>query len=264
MSVPTTCPDHDLLRRLLDGGLSAAEEARLTEHLDACPDCQEELERLAAGGETDPRVVRHLHDRTPPPKDSAFWPAVQRLAVEVAREEPPTTAERASDDELSLSFLGPPEAADMLGRFAHFDVVRVLGRGGMGVVFEAIDSCLQRRVAVKVLDPRLARDETARKRFCREARAAAAVTHENVVVIHFVDETEDGLPHLVMQYVPGETLQERLDREGALPLAEAVRIGQQVADGLAAAHAQGLIHRDIKPANVLLPARKGGRPVHMA
>jgi tRNA A-37 threonylcarbamoyl transferase component Bud32 len=258
MAASTVCPNADCLRRLLDGRLSTAEEAALTTHLDACPDCQQKLERLAAGEPDGLEVVRYI-DRTPrPDKGSAFWPALQQLAVEVASPEPPTTAERQADDGPSLSFLGPPEAPGMLGRFGHFDVVRVLGRGGMGVVFEAIETCLQRRVAVKVLDPTLARDETARKRFCREARAAAAVTHENVVVIYFVDETEDGLPHLVMQYVPGETLQERLDRDGPPPLAEAVRIGQQVADGLAAAHAQGLIHRDVKPANILLPAAPRG------
>jgi WD40 repeat protein/tRNA A-37 threonylcarbamoyl transferase component Bud32 len=251
---PTTCPSNDQLCRLVTGGLSAPDEAALTAHLDACGCCQQALERQAGGDETHVEHVRHLDD-TPPPGDSAYWPALERLGVE-ARREPPTlaVADTAPDNELSLAFLAPPEAPGTIGRFSHFDVVRVLGRGGMGVVFEAIDTCLQRRVAVKVLDPQLARDETYRKRFCREARAAAAVTHENVVVIYFVDETEDGLPHLVMQYVAGENLQQRLDRGGAVLPAEAVRVGQQVADGLAAAHAQGLIHRDVKPGNILLPA----------
>src|SRR5204863_7521671 len=95
-------------------------------------------------------------------------------------------------------------------------------------------------------------------RFIREAQAAAAVCHDHVVTVHGVDEV-DGLPHLVMQYVAGESLQSRLDRAGPLPVEEVVRIGMQTASGLAAAHAQGLIHRDIKPANLLLENAPGAR-----
>jgi Serine/threonine protein kinase len=131
--------------------------------------------------------------------------------------------------------------------------MRVIGRGGMGIVLEAFDSRLQRSVALKVLDPEVAHDETARKRFCREARAAASITHENVVAVHQVEHASEGeLPYLVMQLINGETLEQRLQREKRLPLKETVRIGLQIAQGLAAAHAQGLIHRDIKPANILL------------
>jgi serine/threonine protein kinase len=131
--------------------------------------------------------------------------------------------------------------------------MRVLGQGGMGIVLEAFDSRLQRNVALKVLDPDLAQDNMARQRFCREARAAASISHENVVAVHQVEHTPEGdLPYLVMQLVPGETLEQRLLREKRLPLKEIVRIGLQAAQGLAAAHAQGLTHRDIKPANILL------------
>jgi eukaryotic-like serine/threonine-protein kinase len=120
-------------------------------------------------------------------------------------------------------------------------------------VFEAFDTRLQRNIALKVLDPELADDEVARQRFCREARAAASVTHENVVAVHQVEKSSgDGLPYLVMQLVAGESLEQRLDREKKLPVREIVRIGMQAAHGLAAAHAQGLIHRDIKPGNILL------------
>ena len=108
-------------------------------------------------------------------------------------------------------------------------------------------------MALKVLDPDLADDEIARQRFCREARAAASITHENVVAVHQVERaSDDGLPYLVMQLVAGESLEQRLDRVKQLPLREIVRIGMQAAHGLAAAHAQGLIHRDIKPGNILL------------
>ncbi len=132
----------------------------------------------------------------------------------------------------------------------------MLGRGGFGIVFRAFDSVLHRIVAIKVLAPELAATSPARKRFLREARAAAQVRHENVVQIHAVEEQP--LPYLVMEFIPGETLQQRLDRTGPLDPAEVAAVGRQVAEGLAAAHSAGLIHRDIKPANVLLES--GGAP----
>jgi serine/threonine protein kinase len=110
---------------------------------------------------------------------------------------------------------------------------------------------LHRVVAIKVLAPALASSGAARQRFVREARAAAAVTHDNVIDIHAVED-DGAVPYLVMQFIDGRTLQEKLDRGGPLPLKEVLRIGLQVAAGLAAAHAQGLVHRDVKPANILL------------
>ncbi len=118
-------------------------------------------------------------------------------------------------------------------------------------MFKAFDEQLHRMVALKALAPALAVSEVARQRFLREARAAAAVTHPNVVTIHAVDEHR-GMPYLVMQFVNGLSLQARLDQDGPLELPEALRIGVQVAVGLAAAHKEGLIHRDIKPGNILL------------
>src|SRR5262249_14681960 len=138
-----------------------------------------------------------------------------------------------------------------LGRLGHYEVLEVVGRGGMGVVLRAFDERLHRVVAIKVMAAQLATSATARKHFTREAQAAAAVSHDHVVTIHAVEEA-DGLPYLVMQYVAGMSLQERLNREGPLQLPEVLRIGTQVAAGLAAAHAQGLVHRDVKPANILL------------
>jgi serine/threonine protein kinase len=121
----------------------------------------------------------------------------------------------------------------------------------MGIVLKAFDRPLDRTVAIKVLAPRLASSGAARRRFAREAKAAATVLHPNVIVIHGVSN-DGALPFLVMPYLRGESLQRRLDRQGPLPAEEIVRIAQQVASGLAAAHGQGLVHRDIKPANILL------------
>jgi eukaryotic-like serine/threonine-protein kinase len=261
MSIQTACLVPSQLQALLDSQLSAAEQSDLVRHLDGCEGCQQAMQNLANGGKpwTDP-VLQLDSDR--PAVESAFWPTVAHLnrvgptplppeSVTVPAPDHPATA-----SELALDFLAPPEEPGTLGRLERFHVLRVVGRGGMGMVLEALDACLQRKVAIKVMDPQLARDETSRKRFCREARAAAAVVHENVVTIHQVDTDEKhDLPYLVMQYVAGESLQELLDRKGALPVADIVSIGQQIAQGLAAAHSQGLIHRDIKPANVLLDSR---------
>jgi serine/threonine protein kinase len=148
------------------------------------------------------------------------------------------------------SFLEPPSRPDTLGRLGHYEVLEVLGRGGFGIVLRAFDETLQRVVAVKVLAPHLAVTSPACKRFLREARCSAAVQHDNVVQVYAVEEQP--LPYLVMEYIPGETLQQRLDRVGPLEVPEVLRIGRQIAEGLAAAHATGLIHRDVKPANVLV------------
>jgi serine/threonine-protein kinase len=150
-----------------------------------------------------------------------------------------------------LSFLSPTDDPRMLGRFGGYEIAGVVGCGGMGVVLKGLDVALNRYVAIKALAPHLATSAAARLRFAREARAAAAVVHENVIAIHAVAEA-NGLPYLVMPYVRGPSLQKRLDAQGPLATAEILRIGRQAAAGLAAAHAQGLVHRDIKPGNILL------------
>lgn len=132
----------------------------------------------------------------------------------------------------------------------HFEVLETIGRGGFGVVVKAFDQKLQRIVAIKMMSAQMAVNSPARKRFVREARAGAAVRSENVVRIYAVEEKPT--PYLVMEYVPGISLQQHLNRTGPLEVAEVLRIGAQIARGLAAAHATGLVHRDIKPANVLL------------
>ncbi len=150
----------------------------------------------------------------------------------------------------NFDFLQPADKPGCLGRLGHYEVIDVIGRGGMGIVFRALDPRLNRIVAVKVLAPELAANPLARRRFLREAQAAAAVSHPHVVTIHAVDEAK--LPYLVMECIVGQSLQQKLDQVGPLRLTEILRIGSQIAEGLAAAHRQGLIHRDIKPANILL------------
>lgn len=160
----------------------------------------------------------------------------------------------AHDNEESegLEFLTPSTRPDSLGRIGHYEVLEVLGKGGFGIVFRAFDETLHRVVAVKVLAPGLAATSPARKRFLREARSSAKVRHENIVQVYAV--VEQPLPYLVMEFIPGETLQQRIDRTGPIETLEVLQLGRQIAEGLAAAHAQGLIHRDIKPGNILIEA----------
>jgi len=154
-------------------------------------------------------------------------------------------------DPPALDFLSPSDDPLSLGRLGYYEVVEVLGRGGFGVVFKARDTKLDRIVAVKTLAQSLASSATARKRFVREAKAAAAVKHENVVGIYHV--ADDGpVPYLVMECVSGVSLEAKLQQVGTLDLPAILRIGTQVASGLAAAHKQGLVHRDVKPGNILL------------
>jgi eukaryotic-like serine/threonine-protein kinase len=250
MKTGTGCPEHEELRELLGGNLSGERQQELTRHMDSCQCCQAKLEDIAVGGTGLSQVVKHLHDAEPM-ATSAYWPALKSLDTDVQQATSAQPSARVRD--VSLSFLQPASDTVYLGRLAQFDVMRILGRGGMGLVLEAFDSRLQRNVALKVLDPDLAGDPVARQRFCREARAAASITHENVVAVHQVERSgDDGLPYLVMQLIAGESLEQRLTREKKLPLREIVRIGMQAAHGLAAAHEQGLIHRDIKPGNILL------------
>jgi serine/threonine protein kinase len=153
--------------------------------------------------------------------------------------------------EHSMAFLSPPRESGILGRLDHYDVLEEVGRGATGVVLKARDIKLQRVVALKVLAPRLAASREARGRFVREAQAAAAVRDDHVIAIHAV--SDDGpLPYLVMEFIAGVTLEQKIKQGRVLELREILRIGLQVARGLAAAHAQGLIHRDIKPGNILL------------
>jgi hypothetical protein len=235
----TLC-DHERLRQSLEDSLSDCQEEELARHLSECADCQSELERLAA--------------------QQAEWSQVGSVLKREAESSVPTThfpagldAEHDDDAaaDFAVDFLEPSSAPDAIGRMAEIEIFEVIGRGGMGVVLKGFQPELKRLVAVKVLAPHLAASGAARQRFAREAQAAAAIMHPNVLPIFTVQSTGK-LPFLVMPYVDCESLEQRIAREGRLALADILRIGTQTAQGLAAAHAQGLVHRDVKPANILL------------
>src|SRR5262245_403665 len=244
MAASSNCNDAQL-RQLLAG-----DDDRAAVHVEECPRCQARLAEIAAS-----------HDDWHEARRLLTTNDVDALLAAEARERPWSEAIQTSDmhgprntvwtETMARQLLGPPSHPEMLGRLGRYEVERLIGAGGMGIVFKGFDTELNRPVAIKVLAPHLAGSGAARQRFAREARAAAAVVHEHVVAIHNV-ETEAAAPFLVMQYVAGESLQGRLDRQGPLALNEILRIAHQTAGGLAAAHAQGLAHRDVKPSNILL------------
>jgi eukaryotic-like serine/threonine-protein kinase len=204
-----------------------------------------------------PVVERLTPTPTPDPSDATQVPdaSTDGPGAAPAGRKGPTLARSEGgrpDEDSAIDFLQPSTRPDSLGRLGHYEILEVLGRGGFGVVFRAFDETLQRVVAVKALAPQLAVSSPPRKRFLREARSTAKVRHENVVQVYAVEEQP--LPYLVMEFIPGETLQQRLDRTGPLDVPEVLQIGRQIAEGLAAAHGTGLVHRDIKPGNILIEA----------
>jgi len=237
---------------LLSGDLEPAAEQALIDHLDQCAQCRAELESRSSDpeewSESSKLLVEHPFDQLSSEID--FSP--------VGVEDVPPTGEPSVSPAIQhvLQSLGPTDDPEMLGRLGPYEVAGVVGAGGMGVVLKAFDRTLDRTVAIKVLAPHLACSGAARRRFAREAKAAAAVLHPNVIAIHGVSTGDDfvKLPYLVMPYLRGPSLQARIDAEGPLELEELLRVAIQIADGLAAAHARGLVHRDIKPANILLEA----------
>ena len=252
MAVRISPCNRDRLKLLLDEQLSDAEQVAVANHLEDCEECRAALETLAAGREWWNEASSML---------SANLDTAQKWSTEtcgsIGKPEDadfivsPLSTVESSIGNVPLDFLEPSDSPAMLGKLGDYDIIEPIGCGGMGVVLKGYDAKLNRFVAVKVLAPHYATSAAARKRFAREAQAAAAVVNPHVLAIHSIDET-GRLPFLVMPFVDGESLQERVRRNGQLGTKEVLRIGIQAARGLQAAHEQGLVHRDIKPGNILL------------
>ena len=262
MPPPSVCPVEDELRSYLLGSVSEAAAQRLEKHLTECPCCLHRLDGLKA----DDALCHDLRrgTATPQPTNPLLEQLKQRLRALPAYANSVPEATRPGTDsgrpiappagevtERVDALLAPARGPGEIGWLGEYRILHLLGTGGMGTVFEAEDVRLKRRVAIKVMRPELAAVPVARQRFLREGQAAAALAHENIITIHHVAES-DGVPFLIMPLLQGESLADRLKRAGKLPVAEVLRIGREVAAGLAAAHAAGLIHRDIKPGNLWL------------
>ncbi len=233
-----TCPRAVGLIELFDGALPVEQIEDWGSHLERCLVCQAQFELLAS--QSTPQLS------VGPGVSSTYLTAArQRLLVG------PRSGFGENGDASKTETHSLTTQADPPQRIGQFSDLQLIGQGGMGVVYRAFDDVLRRAVAIKQLSPHLAASTPGRERFVREAQAAAAVVHEHVVAIHSVEE-HASVPFIVMQFVPGENLQDRIDRAGPLELRETLRIGVEIALGLAAAHAQGVVHRDIKPSNILL------------
>lgn len=283
------CPNPQQLQSLLHGGLSSEDESQISQHLDDCAACQQNLERLA--GQTD--LLHDVQERLRDPDETGapdMATVISRFQSDIEDHGDRTEIEQAGfGEEFStvdesqfmpaqqhrtdveatgigdeFSTQADAEEGDSaeressaLARIDDIEIVKEIGRGGMGVVFKGLEKSLDRHVAVKMLARRLAKYSEARERFTREAQSLAAVRHRYIVSIFRIIDPVPGEsgghpPCLVMEFVEGLSLEKRIRRKGPLPIREVVRTGAQIAAGLAAAHEQGIIHRDIKPANILL------------
>ncbi len=238
--------DFRRLERVLSGRAGVELERELERHLAICDACCQELESRAGGAAWSSEVKHYLGELGLGEAEQLDW-------SQHSHSGPPCgpAGARTAGATAELRFLAKSTDPRALGRLGSYEVLEVIGRGGMGLVLKAFDPALARQVAIKVLVAPLAGHAAARRRFAREAQAAAAVVHDHVMAIHAVD-VEGELPYLVMPLLIGKSLEQRLAEEGPLSVREVARIGMQTAAGLAAAHRQGLVHRDIKPANILL------------
>ncbi|HTL33301.1 MAG TPA: protein kinase [Kofleriaceae bacterium] len=238
------CPDENVLAEYVDNVLDAGERRRVEQHLDTCTACRmivSDLGRMqhAAGDE---RTVA----------DAALFDGDT------------TTATHGTFDktlEHSLRGVSTVHAVRHRKRTSHivpgtmigeYEVTRVLGAGGMGIVFGAIHPRIGKRAAIKILQRELASDETAIVRFENEARAVNAIGHPNIVDIFAFGELPNGDPYYVMEHVDGKSLHEWIYGHGQLSLARSMPVLRQICDALSAAHQRGIIHRDLKPGNIMI------------
>ncbi|HEV3262983.1 MAG TPA: protein kinase [Gemmataceae bacterium] len=271
MAVTFACPDVQVLQQLALGQMPPEEVERLAEHCERCERCIRVLHTLKA---EDTLVEAMAAQRTTPdrPREAAVDVLIERLrqAPPAAPDAgltttsadtplPPLNARPPAEQTQDVyDFLAPPEGPGETGRLGGYRVLKVLGQGGMGVVFLAEDVRLKRKVALKVMKPDLAAKEAARRRFLREAEATAAVKSDHVVTIYQVGE-DRGAPFLAMELLEGMPLDRWLHGGRKPTVAQVLRLGREIVVGLAAAHERGLIHRDVKPANIWIEAAHGGR-----
>ncbi len=262
--IKTPCPQSETLANYVLGTMDAAEMQNLERHMLECQACCDQAETLNPRDEVtksfglpkkgqgpDEEVVNNLIERVAKFRSAAS----ETCSIQISDETNPIH-DQNSLDVSPTDLLSPPSGPDELGRLGDYRILKILGSGGMGFVFLAEDERLRRRVALKVMKPLEARKKGAKDRFLREARATAAVDHDNVIAIHQVGE-DRGIPFIAMPMLQGASLKTILERDKRLSQRTAVSICRQAAAGLFAAHRTGLIHRDIKPDNLWIESTKG-------
>jgi eukaryotic-like serine/threonine-protein kinase len=218
MAASTQCPDREKLRAFVHRKVSDSDARRLHAHTGQCQHCQSMLRTINA--------------------DNVSTMPIDATPLRMSEEYP---------------FLQPAEQEDEIGRLGNYRILSLLGEGGMGYVFLAEDLTLGRPAALKVMKPEKNDSKERSLRFIKEAKALAQMKHEHLVPVYHADKSGDTVFY-AMELLEGETLRDRLDREGILELDEILRLGKELASGLAFIHQQDLIHRDIKPANIWLEA----------
>jgi eukaryotic-like serine/threonine-protein kinase len=251
-ALPTQIPcDPERLDLYLADQLSATEQNRIEEHLDRCPTCQTLIQNKAANQELWESATKALGKDQDDTDRSKIRTLGQRLWDE-SQPKPPLQ-EVPNDEAIELylkSWMAPTERVDAMGRISKYEVLKLIGQGGMGLVLKALDTELQRVVAIKTMPQELSFHSEARLRLAREARAAAALNHPNVIPIHGMESWQN-VPFLVMPFLEGGNLHDHVTKR-PLNLIETLTIGLQVSKALAALHQAGIVHRDLKPSNVLL------------
>ncbi len=257
------CPDHQTLAKLLIGGIPDPTWSELWQHLDQCEECAGQLQQINVSDSLTSALRARValgNDQDRVEVEQVIARVTQRLLAGETRsgEETMATADETSSDSRTghAGLLAPPQRDDEIGRLGGYRVLEVLGEGGMGVVFKAEDEKLERWVALKAMKPAVSAGSSFKERFLREAKATAAIEHHNIVPIYQVGE-DRGIPFIAMQFLQGESLSARLNRQEQLSESDVIWIGRDVARGLQAAHDNELIHRDIKPDNIWLDAKTG-------
>src|SRR5713226_1305963 len=262
MPVDVSCPDPETLRHFASGRLPQTESIPITDHVRQCSICAQSLTTIETGQVRDcleddraaPRHVPTILEQVQLFRPSRDLKSAMAIPINGISDSSAPTWNLPSAS--SLDFLAPPEKPDELGRLGGYRILSVLGEGGMGVVYKAEDPRLKRLVALKVMKPDKSANDVAKQRFIQEGETAAKLQHDHIVTIYEVDR-DRGIPFLAMQFLEGESLDDRLKRVGKLPVSEIIRIAREAAEGLSAAHEKGLIHRDIKPANIWLETLPG-------
>lgn len=268
MNENLACPSIDQWNSFILGKCSHADENGMESHLRTCCSCLDTVEKFSGTGRTAgvshpesagvrlpaARRIQKLIESVRVEKNSQASHGATRASLETHADHSQVNQKTEESDKPKsdqFAFLRPPEKPGELGRLGDYRILKPIGSGGMGVVFEAEDLSLARKIALKVMRPTLAGSRSAAKRFLKEARMAASLSHDNIVTIYQVGEDNDVM-FLAMELLHGESLEACAERMQILPLVEVCRIGREIAEGLAAAHEQGLVHRDIKPSNLWL------------